>query len=364
MNRSPRPSVDHLIELWKKYPATRLELGMQRWERKIQINPFFLKPQQLAALRAADFPLIAVDAAWIDRYLELFAFTKEHGHALVPINKNRGPLTTWISEQRRKRMKGELTPSRQRALNRLKFVWNANEALWKDRLTALTRFIQTHGHMRIPREEPYRQLAGWVGNVRKRKEELSPKKLQELKQAGFIWSPFEDTWQNGLEDLKKFIKDHGYANVPIRSPEYPLAAELVLNSQKMYRAGRLDVDRQRKLESLGVVWSLMDDRWEKRFQQLCEVHRRLGHIQMPVNRPEYKKLKRWLRRQKGRPHSLSGEQKDRLRALDASIFVKRRPGWHGVYHGTRSRKSAGISLLQTCEATFAPELAENQGERR
>lgn len=89
----------------------------------------------------------------------------------------------------------------------------------------------------------------------------------------------------------------------------------------------------------------MDDRWEKRYEQLCEVHRRFGHIQMPVNRPEYKKLKRWLRRQKGRPQSLSDEQKDRLRALDASIFVKRRPGWHGVYYGTRAPKSNHGSLM-------------------
>jgi hypothetical protein len=340
MNRSSRPSFDHLIELWKKYPAKRLELGVQRWERKIQNNPFFLKPEQLAALRAADFPLMAVDAAWIDRYLELFAFTKEHGHALVPINKNRGPLTTWISEQRRKRMKGELAPSRHRALNRLKFVWDANEVLWTNRLTALTRFIQMHGHMRIPREGPYRLLAGWVGNVRKRKGELSSKKLRELKRAGFVWAPFEDAWQNGLEELKRFIKDHGYANVPVRNPEYPLAAELVLNSQKMYRAGKLDADRQRELESLGLVWNLMDDCWEKRYEQLRDFHRRHGHIQIPMNRPEYKKLKRWLRRQKGRPHSLSDEQKDRLRALDASIFIKRRPGWHGVYHGTRAQKSS------------------------
>jgi hypothetical protein len=139
--------------------------------------------------------------------------------------------------------------------------------------------------------------------------------------------------------LKKIIKDHGYANVPHRSPGYPLAAELVLNSQKMYRAGRLNADRQRELESLGVVWNLMDESWEKRYEQLREFHRRFGHIQMPANRPEYKKLKRWLRRQKGRPHSLSEEQKNRLRALDASIFIRRRPGWHGVYYGTRSRKS-------------------------
>jgi len=206
-------------------------------------------------------------------------------------------------------------------------------------MTALTRFIQTHGHMRMPRQGPYRQLAVWVGNVRGRKDELSPKKLRDLKRVGFVWSPFDDAWKKGLDELKKFIKDHGYANVPHRSPSYPLAGELVFNSQRMYRAGRLGVDRQRELESLGVVWNLMDHRWEKRYQQLRDFHSRFGHIQIPLSRPEYKKLKRWLRRQKGRPHSLSEEQKNRLRALDASIFVKRRPGCHGVYYGTRSRKS-------------------------
>ena len=247
-------------------------------------------------------------------------------------------------------MKGKLTLGRQRALNRLKFVWDVNEALWESRLTALIRFIQTHGHMRMPRQGPYRQLAAWVGNVRGRKDELSPKKLRDLKRVGFVWSPFDDAWKKGLEELKKFIKDHGYANVPRHSPDHPFAAELIFNSQRMYRAGRLDVDRQRELESLGVVWNLMDDRWEKRYQQLHDFYRRFGHIQIPLNRPEYKKLKRWLRRQKGRSYSLSEEQKNRLRALDASIFVKRRPGCHGVYYGTRSRKSPLESALCSVEA--------------
>src|ERR1700677_402651 len=104
MNRPSRPSFVHLIELWKKSPKAWLKPGMQHWKKRIRTILYLLKPEQLAALRAADFPLFARDAFWIDRYLELFAFTKEHGHALFPVGKNRGSLATWISAQRTHRM--------------------------------------------------------------------------------------------------------------------------------------------------------------------------------------------------------------------------------------------------------------------
>jgi hypothetical protein len=345
MKRLTRPSFDDFFGLWKKSRVARLKSGIQQWQKKIKADPFLLNPEQLAALRAADFPLFARDVFWIDRYLELFTFTKEHGHALFPVGKNRGSLATWISTQRTHRMEGKLTPSRQRALHRLKFVWEPHETVWKDRVTVLTRFIRTHGHMRIPRDETYRQLAGWVVSCRMRKEKLSPKRRRELEQVGFVWNPFEAAWQNGLEELKKFAKDHSHGNVPIRSPAYPLAAGVVFLGRRLYRAGKLDADRRSELESLGVILNLMDRRWEERYRQLTEFHRSHGHVQMPENRPEYKKLKRWLRRQKRRVHSLSNEQKKRLRALDASFFVKRPPGWHGVYHETRSRVSG--THLQT-----------------
>jgi Helicase associated domain len=221
MKRPLRPSFYDFLGLWEKSRAERLKPGMQQWQKKIKADPFLLKPEQLAALRAADFPLFARDAFWIDRYLELFAFTKEHGHAFVPINKNRGPLATWISTQRTHRMEGKLTPSRQRLLDQLKFVWDPHEVVWKDRMTALTRFIQTHGHMRIPQDKTYGQLAAWVVSCRMRKEKLSPKRRRELEQVGFVWNPYETAWQNGLEELKKFVMYHGHGNVPIRSPVHP-----------------------------------------------------------------------------------------------------------------------------------------------
>ena len=56
---------------------------MRRWQKRIQTNPYLLNPEELMALCASDFPLIEVDATWIDRYLELFAFARKYGHGKV-----------------------------------------------------------------------------------------------------------------------------------------------------------------------------------------------------------------------------------------------------------------------------------------
>ena len=319
-------SFHRLFELWKNSPPKHRLPVVERFEKRIKANPYRLRPEELAALSNAGFPFFRRDVVWIRHYAELLAFTQEHGHALIPISQNRCPHTMWISDQRTRWRKGTLSPLRQRLLNRLKFVWNANEAIWKERLKALSDFMATNGHMRIPHYEPWYKLACWVSSCRARKRDLSAKKIRDLDRLGFIWDPFDEAWQSGLEELKQFIEENGHANVPASRSNRPKAAGFLLHSRKLFRYGKLDAERRKELESLGVVWNPKIDLWEERYRELCDVHRRLGHIRIPTYWAEDKRLERWLRRQRGRPHFLTEVQREKLLKLDAFIFEKLRPG--------------------------------------
>ncbi len=158
-----------LLDLWKNSPPGQQSPDVRLWEQQALADPYQFKPEELAALCAASFPFYEPDAAWIGHYLELHTFIKTYGHSLVPLNANRGPLSAWISLQRINRKNGKLTPRREQALDRLNFVWEVSEVLWNERLKALARFIQTHGHMRVPDEGSDRQLATWLQSCRKRK---------------------------------------------------------------------------------------------------------------------------------------------------------------------------------------------------
>jgi hypothetical protein len=62
--------------------------------------------------------------AWEQRFKELKAFKKEHGHCNVPVQypPNR-PLGLWVSNARSRKKTGKLSKERIRCLEELGFCW-------------------------------------------------------------------------------------------------------------------------------------------------------------------------------------------------------------------------------------------------
>ena len=106
-----------------------------------------------------------------------------------------------------------------------------------------------------------------VAESEKTKDKLGGRKIQQLNRLGFAWVPHDDAWQRGLEALKKFIDEHGHARVPRRRSEYAQVASFLSNNRLKYRKGKLSIERQKEIEALGVSWSPKKDLQEQHYRQ-------------------------------------------------------------------------------------------------
>jgi hypothetical protein len=111
-------------------------------------------------------------STWPQRLEELKQFRKEHGHCNVPstYSANR-PLAKWVSNVRRQKQTGKVTPELARRLSRLGFAWVLRHRTvyrrdWDTMVTALTAFKNQNGHCCVPRQPAeYRAIATWLKEV-------------------------------------------------------------------------------------------------------------------------------------------------------------------------------------------------------
>ena len=136
-----------------------------------------------------------------------------------------------------------------------------------------------------------------------------------------------------VAQLEAFHREYGHCGVPnawARNRE--LAAWLhAVRCNK--RSGRLDADRVRQLDALGVVWEPQQTRWENLFAVLVEYRQGHGDCNVPCGWPGHRELARWV---KGiRVARKRGEMDlERIRRLDAIGFQWDRGGegrWEEMY---------------------------------
>jgi hypothetical protein len=98
---------------------------------------------------------------WHEQLNELIKFREQHGHCLVPHNCiDHLPLTQWVKRQRyQNKLKNEgrhstMTADRKDILEAMGFVWDSHRAAWEERLNELTEFSRNHVHCNVPSTFP------------------------------------------------------------------------------------------------------------------------------------------------------------------------------------------------------------------
>ena len=289
--------------------------------------------------------------AWEQRFKELEAFKREHGHCNVPrsypLNRQ---LAYWVDGMRRRKKQGRLDKANIRRLDALGFCWSLLHRRFHRRdldelVAALTAFKQKHGHCNLiaAHEGVDGDLVSWLKDVRKSKKQgrLDPKYVRRLEKLGFEWEPQKQHSQKMYSALLDYRTRYGDCRVPSQWPENRRLANWVANVRAARRQNTLPQARIQQLDRIGFTWNtdLREKFWEQRFKELKKFTRRHGHCRVPSKYPPAPSLARWasaMRRQK-RDGTLAEE---RIRRLAASGFCwdmsKDRP--------LRRRKSRKASL--------------------
>src|SRR6516162_3094019 len=107
----------------------------------------------------------------------------------------------------------------------------------------------------------------------------------------------KDRWGRGFVALCKFRRRKGHCCPPLRHVEskynkFNLGSWV---SNQRYRRDGLSVERKRRLDKVGFVWSGRDFAWERGFAALLKFKRREGHCRIRgLHREGDYKLRWWV----------------------------------------------------------------------
>lgn len=170
------------------------------------------------------------------------------------------------------------TPSAKRRRTESKFEKNKTpqlrphqDVLWQEHFNTLLKFIREHGHCHVHYTFGHDStLSKWVQRQRYqyklkiagKKSTLVDERQQKLESVGFIWDSHSAKWQQRLNQLLEYKKEHGHCRVPSTYPINPQLAMWVKSQRrqfKLYRSGlnsNLSEERLKSLNNLGFTWEL------------------------------------------------------------------------------------------------------------
>lgn len=188
-----------------------------------------LSSEQIAELKSIGFDFHPEFESWNEMFKKMSEFYFEHTHCVIPSNNDTLLiLFKWAQEQRQNR--SMLTQAQIESLSKFEFVWDENEAIWKEMFVALRSFRFKYGHCAVPQIYlPYPSLAVWVIRIRQQYEQLKngeavllkEGQIEELENEGFIWDESAREWEIRYKELQQFLMTNGHCSVPLWYPSNP-----------------------------------------------------------------------------------------------------------------------------------------------
>ena len=158
---------------------------------------------------------------WSDRFEELCAFRRFHGHCHVPHHYSESTaLAEWVKRQRyqfKLKLEGKrntLTEERICVLHEIDFVWSSHDAVWEERFQNLLVYKHVNGHCLVPSSFRHPQLAVWTKRQRREYKKyqsgvsnsMTPDRIKKLENIGFVWDcrgmnkTEDDDMENSCDD--------------------------------------------------------------------------------------------------------------------------------------------------------------------
>jgi hypothetical protein len=224
-------------------------------------------------------------------YEELVRFVKEENHALVPNNyvtKSGMKLGSWIERHRTLFRKKQLSQERFDLLvkSHESFSWDPKDDSWTKGVIEYKKNILRFKQKGIPDSFVTKsgfRLGQWMRVQRRAKKnnQLIVERIKVLEQLEhWSWDPFEDKWMENWNLLRDYL---------IKHEEYPMQKGFKLttwveNQRKLYKLGKLEIQKIQKLESLPIkiVWNPIESLWNANYNQFLFYVEQKGDCQIDL----------------------------------------------------------------------------------
>ena len=227
---------------------------------------------------------------------QLRKYVQENDNARVPSrfeDKDGFHLGRWTSSCRRSYKNKTISLNHIKQLESVDgWVWNILEAKFEEGLERLNKYVDEYGNARVPNnfiDKNDFELGHWVvtRRIMHKKGNLSSVHTKKLESVdGWVWNIFEAEFEDGLEQLKKYVEEYDDANVPIKyldKDNFKLGV-WCSNIRRQFKKGNLPLKKIKKLETFkGWVWdrSVSVVRFKEGLKQLSKYVQENGNARVP-----------------------------------------------------------------------------------
>lgn len=248
---------------------------------------------------ASDWSWNPLETSWDQKFDLLVKYEEERGNTNVPVTFiiDGERLGLWVRKQREyyneKASRGSITPERVKRLESLKtWSWNPQDD-FQEKLKMLHRYFAQFQTVRVPITAVFEDfpLGKWVSRKRQsyKKGNLLKEEIELLERSGpdWSWEVTRDSFSEFIEALKSFVQANGHARPPVGTiVSGKNLGSWVLNMRAKYRENALSAEKIRAIEGVHDTWtwSLMEEQWQEKFEELRTFFLQNGHSDVPYVR--------------------------------------------------------------------------------
>ncbi len=246
---------------------------------------------------------------WNARFEQLKTYLEKHNK--YPSRTDENPeirkLSKWVEYQRQNYRSRKLPDDKIRKLQSINFIFQEKEKLsWDEMFNKLVKYINENGKypQRTDADPEIRKLSIWITNQRAfyKSNKLPIDKIKKLQSIGFIFDPFEESWQVNFNELVKYLEENN-GKYPPQSSKLPKVKRLAIwvGSQRLnYKNKILSKEKLAKLQSIGFIFDSQEESWQINLDQLTEYLKandgKYPSADDPI--PEIRKICAWVFKQR------------------------------------------------------------------
>lgn len=230
---------------------------------------------------------------------------------------------------------------------------------WEETYQLAINFYNENGHLNIPAkfktfdginyDENGFALGKWIQNLRKCRNgaavyqylNLTEDRIISLNSIGMIWNIDEYEWKLKYQLAAEYYSSNGNLEVPAKyKTENGVAlGNWINNTRCKYRAGKLEEEKIKSLEKIGMVWNIDKVYWNKMYNYAYEFYQENSHLDIPLKHKtkDGENLGIWIATQRTRYKGmspsytkLSDEEIEKLEQI-GMIWDTRDYDWHNKY---------------------------------
>lgn len=173
------------------------------------------------------------------------------------------------------------------------------ENLWLTHYRSLLEFRKTTGKDYPNLSDNKPKLYHWCKNQRRfyKNGQMSENRKALLDKINFRWDTLHYSFEKRIEQLLEHKKEHGTLHVSQvkydKTSEIHKLSRWVNEIRRMYNENRLSMDRIERLNQIGFIWNMEDERFANNLEKLKRFHKKYGHFDVPQT-GKTKKLGEWV----------------------------------------------------------------------